>query len=42
LTKNSKKTKSAGLEQHRQAIRAKKMKKKERKNIALPSKHKKK
>jgi hypothetical protein len=42
LTKNSKKAKSAGLEQHRQAIRAKKMKKKEKKNIALPSKHKKK
>jgi len=33
LTKNSKKAKTAGLEQHRQALRAKKMKRKER---ALP------
>jgi hypothetical protein len=42
MTKSSKKAKSAGLEQHRQALRAKKMKKKERKNVALPAKHKKK
>ena len=42
MTKNSKKAKTAGLEQHRQALRAKKMKKKERKNVSLPSKHKKK
>jgi hypothetical protein len=41
LTKNSKKAKTAGLEKHRQAIRAKKMKKKERKNTVLPSKHRK-
>jgi len=42
LTKNSKKAKAAGLEQHRQALRAKKMKRKEKKNIALPAKHRKK
>ncbi|MCW4014787.1 MAG: hypothetical protein NWF06_00275 [Candidatus Bathyarchaeota archaeon] len=42
MTKNSKKAKTAGLEQHRQALRAKKMKKKEKKNVALPAKHKKK
>ena len=42
LTKNSKKAKTAGLEKHRLALRAKKMKKKERKNVSLPSKHKKK
>jgi len=42
LTKSGKKAKSAGLDQHRQAVRAKKMKKKEKKNVALPAKHKKK
>ena len=42
LTKSGKKAKTAGLEQHRQALRAKKMKKKERKKVELPSKHKKK
>ena len=41
MTKNSKKAKTAGLDQHRQAVRAKKMKKKEKKSVALPAKHRK-
>jgi len=35
----SKKKKAAGLEQHRQLQRAKKMKKKQRKQVELPKKH---
>jgi len=35
----SKKEKAAGLEQHKQLQRAKEMKKKLKKNIALPTKH---
>ncbi len=35
----SKKAKAAGLEQHRQLQRAKKMKRKQRKQVALPKKH---
>ena len=42
MTKSGKKAKTEGLDQHRQALRAKKMKKKEKKNVALPAKHKKK
>jgi len=42
LTKGGKKAKTAGLEQHRKAVRDKKMKKKEKKKVELPSKHKKK
>jgi hypothetical protein len=42
LSKSSKKAKTAGLEQHRQAVRAKKMKRKEKKKVELPAKHKKK
>ena len=35
----SKKEKAAGLEQHKQLQRAKEMKRKERKQVALPTKH---
>jgi len=35
----SKKEKAAGLEQHRQLQRAKEMKRKMRKKVALPTKH---
>jgi hypothetical protein len=35
----SKKEKVAGLEQHRQLQRAKEMKRKQRKQVALPAKH---
>jgi len=41
LTKNSKKAKGAGLEQHRQALRAKKMKKKEKKKVTIPANYRK-
>lgn len=41
MTKKSKKVKSAGREQHRQALRAKKMAKKAKKQIGLPQKYKK-
>jgi hypothetical protein len=35
----SKKEKAAGLEQHKQLQRAKEMKRKQRKQVALPAKH---
>jgi hypothetical protein len=35
----SKKEKAAGLEQHKQLQRAKEMKRKEKKQVALPTKH---
>jgi hypothetical protein len=35
----SKKEKAAGLEQHKQLQRAKEMKRKQRKQVALPTKH---
>jgi hypothetical protein len=35
----SKKEKDAGLEQHKQLQRAKEMKRKQRKQVALPTKH---
>ena len=35
----SKKEKAAGLEQHKQLQRAKKMKRKQRKKVSLPTKH---
>jgi len=35
----SKKDKAAGLEQHRQLQRAKEMKRKQRKQVSLPTKH---
>jgi len=41
MAKRSKKEKAAGREQHRQLQRAKKMKKKQKKNLELPQRHKK-
>jgi hypothetical protein len=38
LVNKSKKKKAAGLEQHKQLKRAKKMARKERKNVQLPKK----
>ena len=42
LTKSGKKAKTAGLEQHRQALREKKMKKKEKKKVTIPANYRKK
>lgn len=42
LSRRSKKEKTAGIEQHKQALREKKMKKKEKKKISLPANYKKK
>jgi len=42
LTKNSKKEKNAGMEKHRQALREKKMKKKAKKKVTIPSNYRKK
>ena len=42
MTKKGKKEKAAGREQHKQALREKKMKKKEKKNVTIPAKYKKK
>jgi hypothetical protein len=42
LVKKSKKEKAAGIEKHRQALREKKMKKKEKKKAIIPAKYKKK
>ena len=39
MTRRSKKEKNAGLEQHRQLQRAKKMKSKQKKKIQLPKRH---
>ena len=41
MAKRSKKEKAAGREQHRQLKRAKKLQKKQKKNVALPQKHRK-
>ena len=41
LAKKSKKEKAAGRELHRQSVRAKKIKKQEKKKVSLPAKHKK-
>jgi len=41
MAKRSKKEKATGREQHRQLIRAKKLQKKQKKNVALPQKHRK-
>ena len=41
LTKKSKKAKAAGREQHRQALRAKKMKKKLKKSVTIPANYRK-
>jgi hypothetical protein len=42
VSKRSKKEKTAGIEKHKQALREKKMKKKEKKKVELPTKHRKK
>ena len=42
LTKKSKIKKNAGMEKHRQALRAKKMKKKEKKKVTIPANYRKK
>jgi hypothetical protein len=41
MTTRSKKEKTDGREKHRQMLRDKKMKKQEKKNISLPTRHKK-
>jgi len=41
MARRSKKEKAAGREQHRQLQRAKKMRKKQKKNVGLPKRHKK-
>ncbi len=41
MARRSKKEKAAGREQHRQLQRAKKMKRKQKKNLELPQWHKK-
>ena len=40
MSRKSKKDKAAGRELHRQSQRAKKMKRKQKKNVALPTRHK--
>ncbi len=40
MARRSKKDKAAGREQHRQLQRAKKMKRKQKNNAALPKRHK--
>ena len=42
MTKKSKKVKAEGREQHRLALRAKKMAKKEKKKVTIPAKYRKK
>ena len=42
LSKKSKKEKAAGIEQHKQALREKKMKKKEKKKVTIPANYRKK
>ncbi|MFC1487410.1 hypothetical protein ACFLRN_06985 [Thermoproteota archaeon] len=42
MTKKSKKEKNAGMEQHRQALREKKMKKKAKKKVTIPANYRKK
>jgi hypothetical protein len=42
LAKKNKKMKAAGREQHRQLKKAKKMQRKQKKNVVLPAKHRKK
>ena len=41
MAKRSKKEKAAGREKHRQMVRAKKMKRKQKKTVELPKRHKK-
>jgi len=42
LSKKSKKEKIAGREQHRQSVREKKLKKKEKKKVTIPANYRKK
>jgi hypothetical protein len=42
MARRSKKEKAAGREKHRELLRAKKMKRKEKKKLELPKKHRKK
>ena len=42
LSRRSKKEKTAGIQQHKQALREKKMKKKEKKKVTIPANYKKK
>ena len=42
MTKKSKKEKNAGMEKHRQMLREKKMKKKEKKKVTIPANYRKK
>ena len=42
VSKRSKKEKTAGIEQHKQALREKKMKKKEKKKVSIPANYRKK
>ena len=42
LSKRSKKEKTAGIEQHKKALREKKMKKKEKKKVTIPANYRKK
>ncbi len=39
MARRSKKEKAAGREQHRQLQRAKKMRRKQKKNVGLPKRH---
>lgn len=39
MARRSKREKAAGREQHRQLLRDKKLKKKQKKNIGLPKRH---
>jgi len=41
MAKRSKKEKAAGREKHRQMVRARKMERKQKKNVELPKRHKK-
>jgi len=41
MARRSKKEKAAGREKHRQLIKAKKMQKKQKKKVELPTRHKK-
>jgi hypothetical protein len=41
MARRSKKEKAAGREKHRQLKRAKKMQKKQKKNVGLPARHRK-
>ena len=42
MTKKGKKEKTAGIEKHKQTLREKKMKKKEKKQVTIPANYRKK